>query len=168
MRSKPLECAKESDQITYVRADEVDSAVWNWVKAVLTTTDALGDGLREQQERQEEVNRPLRNRLLFVEEALSDAQRQMHHLLDLELTGEFPKDLLTNRRGKSEEKLRRLRTEQADLQQRLSGPLATASNPGMVGFDSKIWPSRLRIGRNQCTTSSEPSLYSGSWSCSLA
>jgi hypothetical protein len=111
--------ARECDQSSYFRADEVDPAVWNWIKHVLTTRDALADGLREQQEHQEEVNKPLRDRLSFIEQDLSDTEQQMKRLLDLYLTGEFSKDLLAERRGELEEKLQQLKSEQVDLQQRL-------------------------------------------------
>ena len=115
----PLEYARECDQTKYFRADEVEPAVWGWIKEILTTKEALTDGLRYRRERQEELNRPLRERLSLVEDDLSKTEGQMDRLLDLYLTGEFSKNRLAERQERLEEKLQRLRREKGDLQRQL-------------------------------------------------
>jgi site-specific DNA recombinase len=117
--STPMQYAKECDQSTYFRADQVEPAVWEWVKQLIGDPDTVAEGLRERDKWREEANQPIRDRLDVVEEALTDANRQMDRLLDLYLSGEFTKDVLTRRHGELEQRIRELEREQAELQQQL-------------------------------------------------
>ena len=49
--------------------------------------------MRAQQEKREEDNKPLHNRLAVIDDLLADNKHQMERLLDLYLVGDFPKEV---------------------------------------------------------------------------
>jgi hypothetical protein len=84
------------------RADQVDAAVWEWVKSFLTDPEALAQGLWEVQQEREQENAPIRERLAVVDDLLADNRAQLERLLDLYLSGEFPKEALVDRKSRLE------------------------------------------------------------------
>jgi site-specific DNA recombinase len=97
------------------RADQVDAAVWDWVKSFLTDPAVLAEGLQAEQEEREEANAPLRNRLAVVDDLLGDNRRQLERLLDLYLSGDFGKEMLTERKTRLETTISALERERAGL-----------------------------------------------------
>ncbi len=99
----------------YFRADYVDATVWDWLKSFLTDPDALTAGLWEVHQEREKELVPLRERLAVVDNLITDNRSQLERLLDLYLSGEFPKDVLTDRKSRLETTILGLERERAGL-----------------------------------------------------
>jgi site-specific DNA recombinase len=99
----------------YFNTTQVDRAVWGWIKDLLLNPEALREDLEEQQAEQEQANKPLYNRLDVIDDLLADNRRQLERLLDLYLSGDFPKEVLTERKTRLETTIAALEKEQADL-----------------------------------------------------
>ena len=97
------------------RGDLVDGTVWEWVKGLMQDPQKLADGLRAEQAEAERANSGLRSRLEIVEGQLAEAQGQLAKLLDLYLQGDFPKEVLTERRVRLEKDVVELSQERAEL-----------------------------------------------------
>jgi site-specific DNA recombinase len=99
----------------YFRIDLVDNIVWEWAKMIIQSPENLRGGLdRVQQELQQE-NHALLDRLAMIEEQMNKYQSQLDRLLDLYLSGEFEREVLTERKTRLEELLFNLGTEHNDL-----------------------------------------------------
>jgi site-specific DNA recombinase len=96
-------------------ATEVDAVVWQWVKSFLTDPKALNCGLDEYRAARERENAPLRERLQVVSDLLDQNREQLARLLDLYLSGEFTKELLTDRKVRLETTIGALERERAGL-----------------------------------------------------
>jgi site-specific DNA recombinase len=107
------------------RAGPVDTAVWAWVKSFLTDPEALAQELQEAQQEREQENTPIRDRLAVVDDLIADNQAQLDRLLDLYLSGEFPKEALTDRRSRLEKTLLALEKERVGLVTYLEAQLLT-------------------------------------------
>ena len=97
------------------KVDQVDAAVWEWVKSFLADPVALQVGLEKHQTEQGEANTPLRERLEVVEDLMAENQAQLELLLDLYLSGDFPKEVLMERKIRLEATVKALEREQANL-----------------------------------------------------
>jgi len=109
----------------HFRADHVDGTVWAWLRGLLTDPARLAESLQVQQSEREKALRPLRKRLSIVQELLADHRRQLEKLLDLYLAGDFPRDVLTERKARLEEIIARLEDEQAGMQAHLAEQVLT-------------------------------------------
>jgi len=107
------------------RADQVDAAVWEWVKSFLTNPDTLAEGLRAEQEEREEVNQPLRDRLSVVDNLLDDNRRQLGRALDLYLSGDFSREILTERKERLQKTIQALERERVELAAQLEAQTLT-------------------------------------------
>ncbi len=107
------------------RADYVDTAVWNWVKSFLSDPTALQGGLNAYQAERERENVPIRERLKVVEDLLADNRAQLKRLLDLYLAGDFPKEMLMERKNRLETTMEALEKERAGLTARLEAQTLT-------------------------------------------
>jgi len=101
--------------LPHFRADQVDAAVWDWVKSFLTDPALLNEGMRAKQEEQARANSPLQERLAVIDDLLADNRRQLERALDLYLSGDFDKEMLTERRGRLEKVIEALESERAGL-----------------------------------------------------
>ncbi len=99
---------------------EVDSEVWSWVKSLLSDPQVLIDGIATHQVNAEKVQGPLRERMAVVEKLIDDNRSQLQRLLDLYLAGEFPRDVLAERKQSLEKTLAALEQEHNNLQARLT------------------------------------------------
>jgi len=108
------------------RADQVDAAVWEWVKSFLLDPAVLGRGLSEYQAERDRENAPIRERLKVVDDLLADNRAQLERLLDLYLSGEFPKEALTDRKIRLETTISALEKERAGLVAHLEARTLTA------------------------------------------
>jgi hypothetical protein len=97
------------------RADRVDAAIWEWVKSIWTDPEALAQGLWEVHREREQENAPIRERLAVVDDLLAENRAQLERLLDLYLAGDFPKEVLTERKSRLEGTISSLEKEQAGL-----------------------------------------------------
>ena len=101
------------------RVDQVDPAIWNWVKVLLSDPGELVEGLNEFQAAAERDYEPLRERLSVVKSLLEDNQEQLDRLLDLYLDGDFPKEMLLDRKKRLEATIEGLKEEQTAMLEQL-------------------------------------------------
>lgn len=113
--AKVGQIASHKCDLPYFRTDQVDKAVWEKVKEWLQHPEVLRQTLEEAQAQQEEANKPLRDRLAVVDGLVADNQRQLEKLLDLYLSGDFPKEVLTERKARLETTIAALEKERVDL-----------------------------------------------------
>jgi hypothetical protein len=106
--------AKDCDS-RYFRVEQVDTVIWRWMKKLLLNPEALRRNLEAQQAEQEEANRPLHDRLAVINDLLADNRRQLEKLLDLYLSVDFDKEMLTERKGRLEATIAALEKERGDL-----------------------------------------------------
>ncbi len=120
-------------------ADDVDAIVWGWVRSFLLDPQKLADGLESYRERQEAEHTPIRTRLKVVEDLIRENRTQLERLLDLYLSGDFSKDLLTERRTRIETTIGALEKERAGLADYLTAHLLTADQiADLQDFAAKI------------------------------
>ncbi|MFC2046567.1 recombinase family protein [Chloroflexota bacterium] len=110
---------------TYFRSELVDEAVWEWIKSFLNDPAELVEGFRAYQEDRERENAPLRERLFVVSQLLDENRTQLDRLLDLYLSGDFPKDLLTERKNLLETTVAALNQERTSLTNHLEAQILT-------------------------------------------
>lgn len=123
----------------YFRADHVDAVVWEWVKSFLTDPKALTEGLQAQQAEREETNKPLRDRLAVVDDLLADNRRQLERALDLYLAGDFPKEMLTERKERLQTTIDALERERVELTAQLEAQTLTDEQVQTItGFAERV------------------------------
>ena len=103
----------------------VDTVVWNYIHDLLVDPGSLHAFLKVQQTKQAEASRPLRDRLAIVEDLLADHRAKLERLLDLYLAGDFPKEMLTERKARLETTIQALERERADLRAQLEASTLT-------------------------------------------
>lgn len=101
-------------------ADVVDTVVWNWLTSLLTQPEQLRLGLEAYKAQKEENVAPLRERLQLVQEMLTKEESKLARLLDLYLSNDFPRDMLTDRRSRLEAKIKALQIENLEIQEVLA------------------------------------------------
>jgi len=101
------------------RVDLLDYMVWEWVKEMMQHPERLAEGVRAEQAEAERINNPLRERLAIIAARLAETEKQLARLIDLYLVGEFPKDVLTERKLRLEKDKADLTRERAELGQHI-------------------------------------------------
>ncbi len=113
--------AKDCD-LPGFRVGQVDAAVWDWIKVKMSSADELRREIENRQAEREAELAPLRERLTVIDDLLVDNRAQLERLLDLYLSGNFPKEMLTERKARLETTIEALdkerRTLAATLQKR--------------------------------------------------
>jgi site-specific DNA recombinase len=117
--------AEQGCDARYFRTDRVDAAVWEWVKKLLLHPEILREDLEGQQAAREEANKPLIDRLAVIDDLLTDNRGQLEKLLDLYLSGEFPKEVLMERKARLEMTIEKLEKERAGLAMTLESQTLT-------------------------------------------
>jgi site-specific DNA recombinase len=107
------------------RGDLVDETVWQWVKDIIQHPESLAEGLLNIQEETNRANQALLDRLSIVEAQLAETEVQLSRLLDLYLSGDFPKEILVERKTRLEETVANLRKEHADLSSHINTVMIT-------------------------------------------
>jgi site-specific DNA recombinase len=97
------------------RADDVDDAVWAWVRSLVEDPSELTQGLDAYQEERDRETMPLRERLAVVDSLLTNNQAQLERLLDLYLSGELPREMLVDRKSRLERTIESLERERGSL-----------------------------------------------------
>jgi site-specific DNA recombinase len=97
------------------RVSEIDAAVWAWVKQFLIDPQALNESLDAVQALCEREAAPVRERIAAIDGLADDHRRQLKRLLDLYLSGEFERDMLTDRKARLEATIAALESERAKL-----------------------------------------------------
>ena len=106
------ECAWSS---VYYAARTVDATVWQWLVSLLADPEQLRVGLEAYQQEKEKIVAPLKQRLRMVEEMLSAEQLKLERLIDLYLGGDFPKEIIIDRRVRLETQIKALGSEALNL-----------------------------------------------------
>jgi site-specific DNA recombinase len=101
--ARPWDYSQPCSNNAYYRADQVDAATWDTITGWLLRPDALKQKLEDSQEKRAKENEPLRARLAVVDDLLNKNREQMERLLDLYLAGDFPKEVLTERKTRLHE-----------------------------------------------------------------
>jgi len=115
VRSYALHYSHTDCDLPHFKADDVDIAVWNAIQVFLTDTEKLKEGREKLHVEQMKKNAPLIERLEVVEELIQENQAQLNRLLDLFLTGDFPEELLIERKGRLTSTIESLEKEQSTL-----------------------------------------------------
>ena len=99
----------------YFKAEDVDFTIWEWLKAFIRNPEAIDAGIAEYHENREREQAPFWERLDVVDDLLSDHRAQLQKLLDLYLDGNFPKELLVERRQRLQDTIDSLANERINL-----------------------------------------------------
>ena len=93
------------------RGPDVDRVVWEWFVNLIKNPQALAAGLQDNQDESVQQNQGMLNRLELIEKQIADQELQLSKLLDLYLSGDFPREILTERKARLEEHIANLRNE---------------------------------------------------------
>ncbi len=135
------------------KAELVDNIVWEWVKDTVQHPENIAKGLRTQQTELNKQNAVLRERLDLIQDRLSDTEVQLAKLLDLYLSGDFPKEVLTQRKNDLEKVRGDLRREYDGLSAQLDTKDLTNDQVAQIeefcadiraGFDSATFEDKQR------------------------
>ncbi|HXV42174.1 MAG TPA: recombinase zinc beta ribbon domain-containing protein, partial [Anaerolineae bacterium] len=111
--------------LPHFTAYEVEASVWGWIKSILTSPEQLAEGLKQYQDQQAQITGPLQERLKIVDDLLAENQTQLQRLLDLYLKGDFPQEMLTERKDRLETTIKNLKDERARLSAHLEAKMLT-------------------------------------------
>jgi len=89
--------------------------VWEKIKSWLTEPAQLIKELNEYRADKDNQNAPLRERLTVIDDLLTDNRQQLGRLLDLYLSGDFDKSILTERKARLETTVKALEKERTTL-----------------------------------------------------
>jgi hypothetical protein len=107
------------------RAEHVDAAVWAWVQNLLIDPQVTLKGLHDEQVSREKINAPLRDRLVVVDDLIAENTCQLEKALDLYLSGDFPREVLTERKERLQSTIDALERERAELAAQLEAQTLT-------------------------------------------
>lgn len=110
-RSHDVKCSSS----THYRVDDVDRTAWESIREKLYDEKSLLTALRDQQSRRNEILEPKRRELEIVKQLITENENQLDKLIDLYLRGDFPKEMLTERKQRLEQTLDGLRGEQVRI-----------------------------------------------------
>lgn len=118
---------------------EVDATIWNWLTELLSDAAALRAGLEQYRDECRRENAPIQQRLDVVDDLIADSRRQLKRLLDLYLTTDFPKEMLTERKARLETTVLALERERADLVEHMEARTLTDEEiRGIQGFAAEV------------------------------
>jgi site-specific DNA recombinase len=93
------------------RGKDVDRVVWNWLVDLIKNPQAVMSGLQDSQDGSVQENQALLDRLAMIERQIQDQDTQLGKILDLYLSGDFERDMLTERKVRLENNIANLRKE---------------------------------------------------------
>jgi site-specific DNA recombinase len=135
----PLSYARTCKQSTRFAADRVDAAVWDWVRAYLADPEKLAQGLAAYQAERDQASAPLRERISLLDKRIGDKRQQLDKLLDLYLGGDFPKEMLTERKQRLTDTIAALERERADSDAQLTADaLSDDDVQSMFAFAAEV------------------------------
>ena len=129
------------------RADLVDNAVWEWIRFVMQNPTQLTAGLRASQNETEQANQALRERMSLIESQLQEKEQELKRLLDLYLSGNFPKEMLLDRKAQLEKTVSDLERERTDLSGHIKNVLITDQQVAEI----EEWCAEVRTGLDMAT-----------------
>jgi site-specific DNA recombinase len=101
------------------RVDRVDAAVWNWVTEALSSPQKVEDGLEACRAMQGSLVAPLKERMETIDNLIAENREQLQRILDLYVRGDFPIDMLQERKRQLQGTLESLKHEREDLKDRI-------------------------------------------------
>jgi len=107
------------------RAKAVDRAVWRWIEGLILDPENLASALRELQAESQRTNQPLHERLGILDEQIADHEGQYQRLLDLYVGGQFPREMLMERKLRLEKTIASLTEERKKLAESLAASAIT-------------------------------------------
>ena len=138
VRSHPMHYSHINCNLPNFRAGVVDTAVWGVIRSFLTDTQKLKEGRENLHAEQMKKNAPLFERLEVVEELIQDNQAQLKRLLDLYLSDEFPKEILTERKERLKSTIQSLEKEYATLTSQIESTLTEENFRDLEEFTSHV------------------------------
>lgn len=122
-----------------VNGDELEEITWQWAKCIIENPENLRNGLDGVQNELQQANQSLLDRLSIIDDQIQEYQKQLDKLLDLYLSGDFPKEMLTERKTRLESMLANLQKEQNDLTRHIRKVTMTDDQLAMIeAFCAKI------------------------------
>jgi site-specific DNA recombinase len=97
------------------KGKDVDRVIWEWLVSLIKDPRAVMEGLQDSKNDAAQENKILIDRLGMIEGQIEGQDIQLSKLLDLYLSGDFPKDVLNERKARLEKNLANLRKEHQDL-----------------------------------------------------
>ena len=97
------------------RADDVNQAVWIWLSELLQIPGNIADGLHKMQEEIKRSNFAIFERLALIDGQLNKTEEKHARLLDLYLEGDFPLEVLNQRKDELKKSIIDLKREQTEL-----------------------------------------------------
>ena len=128
-----------------VRGDWVDAIVWEWAKVIIEKPESLRVGLDNVQSELQQANQALFDRMAIIEQQIQENQSQLDKLLDLYLNGDFPKEVLTERKSRLEQMLAGLHKEHNDLARHIRKVSMTDDQLSYI----EAFCAKIRKGLNQ-------------------
>jgi len=113
--TKKDKVAGVSCKAPHFRLELVEEIVWNWITALLENPETLQAGLDAHAEETENQLSPFRERLDVVKSLLEENDKELNRLLELYLSGEFPKEVLVSRKNELETVMQSLENEKDRL-----------------------------------------------------
>jgi site-specific DNA recombinase len=123
--------AKECDLPSF-RVEAVDEAIWNWVCSLLNDPGTLAESLEAYQQQRRSAQAQQYERLEVIAGILEQQRTQLTRLLDLNIAGEFPKEILAERKSHLEKSIQDLEAERRSLTGRLNASSLTGDRIKMI------------------------------------
>ena len=97
-----------------------DQAIWQEIRSFLQNPIKLIKGIKENQDRQEQVNKPLKERLATIDTYIQQKQAELTKLIDLYLSDEFDREILLEKKQRLQTMITSLTDEQGQLENQLT------------------------------------------------
>jgi len=137
--SRNCKYVRQCNDSNTTRADILDKIVWNWVKDFLTKPELLTEALEMYQSERDNESAPLRSRLQVIENLLEDNRTQLDRLIDLYISGEFQKDVLSDRKARLETNIQALENERLSIEGQINREAMTPDQiSDLYDFAKKI------------------------------
>lgn len=107
--------------VYYYRAELVDYLAWEWIRELLSKPDKLRKGLYDYKSQQDELTRPLRNRLALVENMIQEEHDKRKRMLDVYQEGHITKDEFVEYQQKHDQVVAGLIAQRTEIMSNLQG-----------------------------------------------
>jgi len=129
---------KTCNMRTHFRIEHWDTLVWGEIRAFLSNPANIAAGAERYQQEQAAAAMPLKNRLATIDKLTERKRRELERLLDLFISGDFGRDMLTERKQRLEAEIQSLDTERAALSEQLTQGLTNVQIMELVSFSQQV------------------------------